>query len=205
VAFPLVKKLVGAQNFDGLAGMYLRAHPPSSPLMMHYGAEFPEFLTRVEQLAHIGYLADCARLDLALRRSYHAADAPRLDPQTFAIDPDDLLDLRLTLAPSSIILPSRWPLHDIWRFNSQDGAPKPRAVPQDVLVTRPEFDPSPHLLPEGAASWLAALGSGLTFGEAHDRTLENTPDFDLGAALTVALQAGAFASDHTQAYIKDSL
>ncbi|MEP0563331.1 MAG: DNA-binding domain-containing protein, partial [Paracoccaceae bacterium] len=47
-AFPTIAKLVGAQNFNVLAGIFLRQHPPSSPLMMFYGQEMPEFLEGFE-------------------------------------------------------------------------------------------------------------------------------------------------------------
>ena len=43
-AFPVVNKLVGTDFFRAMAGVYLRAHPPSSPVMMFYGDEMPDFL-----------------------------------------------------------------------------------------------------------------------------------------------------------------
>lgn len=191
VGFPTVKKLIGGQNFKSLAGLYVRAHPPTSPLMMHYGEHLPDFLEQLEQLAHIGYLADCARLDLAMRRSYHAADATPLHPSALAIETNVLAQKRFALAPSTIILRSAWPLFDIWRFNNEPDAPKPRAVAQDVLITRLEFDPQPHLLPKGGADWFQALSEGEPFAAAHDAVAARTPDFDLTAVLTFALTSGA--------------
>lgn len=197
-AFPLVCKLIGAQNFDRLAALFVRAHPPTSPVMMFYGANFPDFLKAFEPLAHIGYLADAARLDLALRHAYHAADAPNFDPSLLEqLAPEGLMEAHVTLAPATQIVVSPWPLFDIWQFNQPDGGPAPRSVPQDILITRPVFDPTPHALPPGGAAWLIGLRDGMTFGAAHDAVLARHADFDLAATLTLALTTQAFASlDH---------
>jgi hypothetical protein len=189
-AFPLVAKLLGPENFDRLSGHFVRAHPPTSPLMMHYGAAFPAFLEAFEPLRHLGYLPDCARLDLALRQSYHAADSTPLDPALLA-DTGTLEDLRLALAPSSRVLRSVWPLFDLWAYNMRPNQPKPQATAQDVLVTRPGFDPAPHLLPPGAAIWLGRLAEGAAFGQAAEETARACPAFDLAQALSLALQTSA--------------
>ena len=193
-AFPVITRILGKANMEGMAGLYLRAHPPGSPLMMHYGAEFPDFLARTEQLAHLGYLPDVARLELALRRSYHAADADPIDPQALALDPERLLALRVTLAPAAELVRSRWPIHSLWLYNTRDGAPKPEPGAQDVLILRPEFDPEPHLLPPGGGALVAALQIGRTLGDAYDAATGEDPEFDLGASLTVLLAGGAITS-----------
>ncbi|WP_264210162.1 HvfC/BufC N-terminal domain-containing protein [Leisingera thetidis] len=191
-AFPVIAKLLGKQNMDGLAGLYLRRHPPSSPLMMFYGEHFPAFLEGMEQLNHLGYLGDVARLELALRRAYHAADAAPIPPETLgALPPDALLDTSLTLAPALQVLRSPWPIHGLWRYNTEDGAPKPRAEAQDVLITRPEFDPIPQLLPPAGAVWIRALMGGATIGAALEQAAEEDETFDLGATLALLLQGGA--------------
>ncbi|MCV6584053.1 MAG: DNA-binding domain-containing protein [Marinibacterium sp.] len=193
--FPVITRLLGQQNMDGLSGLFLRAHPPASPLMMHYGAEFPAFLEGMEQLSHLPYLADVARLELALRRSYHAADAAPLAPEALgAADPEALMQSGLTLVPAAILLRSPWPVHAIWRFNTEPGAPKPTSGAQDVLITRPEFDPIPVLLPPGGADWIAALMDGHSIGDAHTRAQDAAADFDLATTLGLMLQGGALRS-----------
>ncbi len=193
-AFPVITRLLGAKNMDGLAGIYLRAHPPKTPLMMFYGEDFPDFLAGMQQLSHLGYLPDIARLELALRAAYHAADSEPLPPdQLGALPADKVMLARLTLAPSLRLLRSDWPIHDIWRFNTETDAPKPQPGPQDVVILRPEFDPVPHLLQAGGAEFIAALAGGRSLGDAHDAAQADAPGFDLGPTLALLLQNGAFS------------
>jgi hypothetical protein len=194
-AFPVITKLLGEANMDGLARIYLAAHPPASPLMMFYGEAFPDFLAQMEQLSHLGYLPDVARLELAMRRAYHAADTEALAPEALgALPPEALMQAVLTLAPAVQLVRSPWPVHGIWRFNSEDGASKPEAGAEDVLITRPAYDPVFRLLPPGGAEWIAALAAGQTFGTAFEAAQSANPGFDLGANLTLLLQDGAITS-----------
>jgi len=199
--FPVIAKLLGPQSFDGIAGLYLRAHPPGSPLMMHFGQEFPDFLTGFEPLKHLGFLGDVARLELALRASYHAADSVAIDPaQLQTVPTDALMRALLVLAPSVRLIRSDWPVFDIWRYNTESGAPKPQAMAQDVLITRPEFDPAPHLLPAGGAAWIEALLHRHDFETAHDLALQSHSGFDLAAALGLLISGGAI----TKLILKDT-
>ncbi len=191
-AFPVVAKLVGAQNFSVLAGAFLRQHPPSSPLMMFYGSEMPDFLAEFGPTKSIGYLPDVARLELALRESYHATDAIPMDPEVLqSTAPEDLMASRVTLAPSLKLVHSRWPIFSIWRFNMDDTAPKPQMAAEDVVVVRPGLDPEPHVLPAGGGAFLDALLTVKTFGDAVEAATSEAPDFDLSATLALLIGSGA--------------
>lgn len=191
-AFPVIRKLVGEDNFRLLAATFLRQHPPSSPLMMFYGSEMPAFLASFEPTGTIGYLPDVARLELALRESYHAADASPIDPSVLQdMAPDALMASRFELAPALRLIRSRWPVHAVWRFNMEPDAPKPTMQAEDVLVTRPELDPFPTLLPPGGGAFVAALSEKQTLGDAFDAATRQTEAFDLSAALAVLIGTNA--------------
>ena len=191
-AFPVIRKLVGAGNFRTVASVYVRRHPPRSPLMMFYGADMPGFLEGFEPIRALAYLPDVARLELALRESYHAADAAPLDQAALQeTPPERLMAARLRLAPALRLIRSRHPVHAIWRYNMEDGAPKPQPGGQNVLVTRPEFDPMPVALPPGGGTFAAALLTGESFGAAVEAAQTATPEFDLTAVLGLLLEGGA--------------
>lgn len=193
-AFPVVHKLVGDAFFKATAGVYLRAYPPSSPLMMFYGEEFPAFLSAFEPVQKIPYLPDIARLELAMRRSYHAADATAIDPNVLqTLAPDALLSARMHLAPAVQVIQSDWPIHAIYIANTQNDAPKPIIQPEAVLITRPEFDPVIHLLSQSDAVFVQALISEHTFGEAVDMA-NQIKDFELSTSLGLLLAAQAIVS-----------
>ena len=187
-AFPTVRKLVGDAFFAAMAGVFLRAHPPTSRMLMLYGADFAGFLEGFPPVAHLGYLPDVARVDQAMRESYHAADSAPLPEAEFQrLIGSDIAGLRLTLAPSLRLVRSRWPVVSIWAANHA-GGPKPVPAPEDALILRPEFDPRPHVLPKGGADFIEALLSGLRLGEAVDRAGE---DLDLPRVLGVLITGKA--------------
>lgn len=189
--FPSLVRLIGRENFDHVARAYLRGSPPDSPLMMQYGAGFPDFIAGLEQLRHLPYLPDVARIDVAMRQSYHAADSTGIDPAALqALDEDSLLAAIFTFAPSMILLRSDWPAGSVWRYTLRGGE-KPKATAEDTLILRAEYDPEPHVLGPGAANVLTALQAGEAFGTAIEAGGDS---FDLAALLNLLLSQNAITS-----------
>ncbi len=181
--FPAVRRLVGEEFFAAMAGVFLRTHPPRGRVLMLYGDEFPGFLADFPPVAHLGYLADVARLEQALREAYHAAD--HVPVALAGMAPERVLRMRLGLAPSARVVRSRWPVRSIWAANLR-GGPAPVMQGEDVLVLRAGFDPEPHLLPPGGTAFVAALQAGLPLEAALEAGGEGA-----GAVLALLLRAGA--------------
>lgn len=197
-AFPVIKKLLGENNFGILAGQFVRAFPPSSPLIAFYGEEMPGFLERFEPVQTLGYLPDIARLELALRQSYHAADSAPADAGLLQeMSPERLMAARFTLSPALRIVLSDWPIVAIWRFNAENG-PKPQMQAETALVTRPEFDPLVTDLTPAGGAFVTALAAGETFGTALEQASAIDPEFDLTPALAALVSGGAITAIHEE-------
>ena len=191
LGFPVTRQLLGPEFFRAMAGVFLRQHPPHNPLMMFYGAEMPDFLAGFPPVSHLPYLPDMARLELAIRQSYHAADAVAVDGARLGrLTPAALMHTRLQFAPAVRLLPSDWPIHAIWRANTDPAAPKPVAGPQAVLIVRPAFDPGLHPVSPDAARVLDRLMQGDSFASALAAA---PPEFDLAGLLTLLLSQGAIS------------
>ncbi len=192
-AFPVVFKLVGDKFFKAMASEFVRKFPPKSPLMMHFASELPTFLESFDPVRSLPYLPDVARLELALRESYHAADRDPVPQEAFGSIPQDrLADARVELAPSFRLLKSDFPILSIWAANTS-GGPKPRLVAEDVAVVRKRFDPSPRLLEQGEHVFLRALMSGDTLGNAIELAGFATPEFALEETLSWLIGSNAVA------------
>ena len=72
VRYPVVRRLVGAEFFQAMAREYGLANPPHSPVLIHYGADFADFIAGFEPAKSVPYLSDVARLDSAHWEAYHA-------------------------------------------------------------------------------------------------------------------------------------
>ncbi|MHA7876815.1 HvfC/BufC family peptide modification chaperone [Roseivivax sp.] len=181
--FPAITRLIGAQAMRGLAGSFLRAHPPRTPLIATYGRDLPEFIAGLPALSHLPYLPDVARIDLMMRQSYHAGDHVPLAPEALAALDEEALEAQvLELAPSVRLLSSRWPVLQVWRYTMGRTSEKPKGGAETLAILRTEFDPEPVALPPGAYAFLTACGSGAPLGRA---VAAAGPGFDLGATLSL--------------------
>ena len=182
-AFPAIKKVVGDTFFDAMAAVYVRAHPPKTPMMMFYGQDFPTFLQTFEPAAHLPYLPDVAALELARRYSYHAADADPVDAMVLTtLAPEALMEATFTLVPSAVLLQADNPAQSIWQFNMV--APFQITATQEwVLIARPEMDVVTYNLDAATYAFLAAIQDNNTLAVSADTGTAIDPNFDLSAAI----------------------
>ena len=82
-AYPVTLQLVGDEFFRAMAGIFVQAYPPASPLISEYGSTFADFIQGFEPAASVPYLADVARLDTMVTvvdgvnflRDFHEAES----------------------------------------------------------------------------------------------------------------------------------
>ncbi|WP_417279480.1 putative DNA-binding domain-containing protein [Celeribacter sp.] len=183
-SYPAVKSLVGDAFFDAMTGEYVRTHPPKTPILPLYGADFAEFIDDFAPASRLPYLADVARLEYALRQSYHAADTRPVPAAEFS---DPLLFTRhVVLAPTVIWFASAYPVTKLRRF-ALDGD-RPSGGAEDVLITRPAYDPIATAFPPGTIAVLDALRDGMALANAAELA---PSDLDLSQFLGTLLKGGA--------------
>jgi hypothetical protein len=194
-AFPAVHRIVGADFFRAMARAYVKVEPPRSPIMLDYGAGFPDFIRQFEPAAMLPYLADVARIERAWTEAYHAPEASPIDPGVFmAIAPDQLPAIQLALHPSLHVVRSQFPALTIWQMNVADGVPAAvdfAAGGEDVLVVRPLADVEVRLIPQGSLEFIQALADGKSVLAALEAGLIANSHFDLSANLSDLMRAGA--------------
>jgi uncharacterized protein (UPF0276 family) len=199
VSFPCAAKLVGDGFFTAMARIFVAIQPPTSPILLHYGAEFPDFIESFAPAASLPYLADVARIERAATEAYHTRDETPLDPAALAAVPhEQSSSLRFRLHPSVRLLRSRFPAFTIWRMNTADGTPAPvdLAECQDTMVLRPDIEVDVRHVQPGSHDFVAALERGLTLAQATAKALSTDANFDLAKNLRELIQMGVFISFH---------
>jgi hypothetical protein len=190
-AFPVINKLVGNEFFRAMSVEYVRHNPPTSPLLMFYGENFPSFLEGFQPVETLPYLPDVARLEQARRSAYHAADSTALDPQILSsLDPEALMASQFVLQSAFHTILSPYPILSIWIANMEENAPAIQPIAESVIVFRPEFDLEMIAISSSMASFVHSLSQGTSLGDAHDATLELDENFDLSEAIGLLLQHG---------------
>lgn len=191
--YPVTRSILWPDTFDGAARLFVTMHPPRSPLLLHYGDGFPQFLRSIGTGPSAEYAADVAELESARVRAYHALDALPLPAETFSnLCPDALPDLRFKLHPSISLVSSPFPIVSAWEAGMQGGSVD-RWTAEAALIVRPRLDVHVWRLPPGGCAFFRAIGAGRSVGEAATGAMTSAPQFDLAQIFHVMICAGAVA------------
>jgi hypothetical protein len=193
-AFPVVCRIVGTDFFRAMAAAYAVRHPPRSPIMLDYGCDFPDFISRFTPAATVPYLADVARLERAWAEAYNASEAEPLGhEQLAAIPAEHIGGLIFKLHPTLRLLRSIHPVVTIWQMNLDGGHPEPvdLNLAEDALIIRPFAEVEVRTIASGGAGFIDALWEGKTLEEAAKAALRENPRFDLAGNIAGAIQMGA--------------
>ena len=196
--FSVVRTLVGEDFFLSLAKRFVRLHPPRTPCLFEYGADFPDFIASDPAAVDLGYLADVARLEWLMAEAVHAADAPVLDTGALArVEANDYGRVAFAPHPALRVITSDFPIHAIWALHQPDADPDARVnVDQGgeaVMVTRPGVDVVLTVLPAGDVEFTQHLRAGARLGEAFAAAQQNDAIFNPAETLATVLGQGAFA------------
>lgn len=164
--FPVVERLVGTPFFAALAGEFIAAHPPRSPVLQEWGEDMAAFLTGFGPAAMLPYLPDVARIEYSRGRAYHAADATPLPAGRLQEAGS------LHLHPSLHLLRLGHPAVSIWQANQPHRNGRTDASgPETALIwRRPDFDVPVQALAPGDADFIAALQAGHSLEAASQLT-----------------------------------
>jgi hypothetical protein len=197
--YPTVLRLVGQEWLRAAASVFARAHLPSEPSLLVYGAGFPDFLASFEPARAVLYLADVARVDRWWTEAHVAADDPLLDAAVLAsLTADDMRSMALRLhAATRWGWCDEWPIHTLWQRNRDDSD----AIDDDiewrgegVLLTRPFGAVQVVPLTRGGVALLDAAAAGASIEHSVLAALEADPNADFAALIGQLLQAGALSS-----------
>jgi hypothetical protein len=204
--FPAVAWLAGERFATEAAQAFARQHPPTSPSIAEYGADYPVFLASRVGAERIPYLRAFAKLEWHLGQVSIAVERLPLTIDTFAsIEVSTLPDRRLTLQPGLRYCTAVWPVDELIKQYLSDAAParytfERAEVHLEIRGARGEFG----IDRLGAAEFLfrSSIASGQTIGTAAERALDAEAAFDPGAAFGRLVADGlviAFAEPEARA------
>ena len=197
-ACPGLRVLLGAEDFAHLAREFWHAHPPQRGDLGEWGDALPAWLEAHAGLRDWPYLADCARLDLAVRRCERAADAT-LDAASLALLQDQPpATLRLRLRPGvQCVVSARWPIETVPAAQAAGTAEAGEALckrarariaageGEAALVARDGWRASVRAIGAPTAAFMQVVARDLSL--AHALTAAGD-DFDFAAWLADALR-----------------
>ncbi|MEX2215027.1 MAG: DNA-binding domain-containing protein, partial [Phycisphaeraceae bacterium] len=178
--FPILKRTLGEEVFNGFAMGYLQTYPPKSYTLNELGTLFPQYLreSRPARNDHhepdwADFLIELATLEWTIEKVFDGPGIERLPTLTvdrlLAFPPEKRPSLRLKTAPCLRLLAMGYPVNDYFTAMRKDeNAMVEMPSPDEswLAVTRREYVVRRVDLTQGQFVVLAALENGMSVGEA---------------------------------------
>ena len=174
-SFPTVAQMVGLDWFRAAARAFAVEHPGDDPVLVTYGASFPDWLASFEPAQDLPYLAPCARLDRAWTEAHVAADGAVMTPAEAAALGATLTGLSVGLHPSVRLFRFDWTVPSLWLAHRYPQTPagslvwEPRA--EALLIHRTAGRVRARPLSPAGFAFLEACQKGRPLGIAADQAL----------------------------------
>lgn len=195
--FRTVQSIVGPEAMQAIAGRFVDAYPPCSPVLAAYGEEFPGWLAQQPIAGELPYLADVAQIDRLWVESHLAADAPEFGLEDLIrLTAEEWSRCRVTLHPATRIgwfalpAPSVWVAHLGAEF--EEIAPEWR--PEGILIARRSGAVAGWVVDACGHRILDGLRRGETVGQAALAASRIYPAGNISRAFRKIVASGALTS-----------
>ena len=183
IAYPITRKIVGADFFEAMARQFARAHPSRRGDLHEYGGELADFLGAWDEVADLPYLLDVARMEWLAHRAFYASDPPSFEPATLAsLSSEQQETLTPRLAPACSLLESAWPLARLWEIHQDDYRGEFSvdldSGPDRVLIHRPVWRVYVKSVALGDFRFLREAARGERLGQALEAACSIDPSLD---------------------------
>lgn len=166
--YPALARFLGEDAFFELVRDYVQVYPSRSYTLNRLGDHMPDFLRNARRRKHHLFLAELARLELAVAQVFDAPEvAPLGEAQIAAVPLEDWERAVLRPVPAFQLLRLRWNANDYAQAVKQETRPpRPRRVSGYVAVYRRDYAVYRHALTRAGHDLLQQLADGVALGRA---------------------------------------
>jgi hypothetical protein len=166
IDYAALARFIGAHAFGHLVSDYVQRFPSRSWTLNRLGDHLPEFIAG-STLKRRAFLADLARLELAMTHVFEEAEAAPLPADAIAsVPPDQIEALRFTAIPGLRLLEFGYHVNDAFQSWREEQTVKPLRGKSWLAIHRRDYAVFRMPLSKEAFSFLTALVSGETIGSA---------------------------------------
>ncbi|MCX4024886.1 putative DNA-binding domain-containing protein [Endozoicomonas sp. SM1973] len=195
--YQVLNEIMGEGRFKSIAHNYIKQHPPKEANINRYGESFALFLKEEPSLQDYPYLSEVAKLEWAAHTAFLSPLVKPLDITVLGTLADEsTVDLKISLAPSVVLVYSEYPVLDIWQANQPGAASRMLNISQSencLLVMREQDNFSMQPITKAEYILLKSIQAGAYFNDSIQAALVEDENINIGEVLQQYILQGIFS------------